>query len=1484
MSKIKILFLLFFLALLPNFSIGLKIFGPSNVFALEINYPKILGQSVNNTSKFPDFAAYFFNIGMFVAASLAALVILIGGAMWMISFSRGKIEQSGKDWVKSGALGLVLLLSSYIIAYTINPNFTVFGQEGLNWLSVPISLLTGQNTPTNSSQYSEIPVGTLTEDVLARQINCYDFDVNGEPIDGDPSTPNIIEPSLKDHDRLDCILKLADAIQRKAKIAGQLSDKIAGLMDTCRCTKEKCQLDCDVNDPSQCQYTGSCPGGWCTGKCVNTKCKAANNIDNTSCCEDNVKKQIEHGPITLPQESNCPGQTTPPANPPAPPAPPAGSVMTAPLNIFSKNIINGYQILGDIIPAAGSNVFLADETTPVTPPAPPKVSSISITPGDSQIAPAESQTYFVSAKDQYGNAFNNANIVLSGQSPITCNGSVCSSPDNTPDSTYTITAALAEDNSITATATLRVKELTVSISGSTWALAASQNPNFYIAQPQGGTGNYSISWSGDPCAGQNGTNCQALFPEPGGKTITVTVSDGQKSKTSEINVVAYTFVTAGCSVSAISVKPGDPVTFTANPGGGKAPYIFEWELPADASDCTEGNATSRTCTTSFSKEGTYTAKVTITYNGNGTYPNSADCTVNVSNAAGTPNNAIIKYNGLDEFRDGTAKDGSKYSDQNIIAEVEVPLPGSKYSASEWKTLLLNRIAYDDKVLVVDNNAWKKLPLIDKLKYLKEKMKLINLDGDLQNLKQAKDQMNNCYDVQPYIDYLKLITQTKKTDKIISSQDTYRDPISNAFISTEKYCNGYEYSNAKCFQTCQKTCGPINQTSLDKLAQCPSCTVQSANNCFSEWQNCNDSCMHTLSQCSQAASNETERKACIETAKKCQKDCSTQSDKCNQEAKNDSAYIDCLNTQKTCVQDAINNATCSGGGGNNFQDCMVNCNKDCNDECSKKYPACSDDLKKCQERCNSDSTSLIKQDTESGNFYPINEDKCYFSFDSLQKCATVKYCTGTNQKCTSDNDCFIEMGETCDPVFNDFATCANNSYLCKYASDQQPGYPDCLKNPTPTSNYSSFYLYTNLNKQKYISCTGPATNSPDFWRCPTCSKCPECPIVNSDNASAVDPNNLVKIVGSPDFLDKSLLVSTGQCNEFSYNDDPLTFYCRLDWEKSPAYSGYNWTCPANNEIPIGQTVDDTIIWAQKIANAMNDFITKTESLINYVNIYISNEKGYCQCNSTCGVNGWGVDEKTCGGDCIPKEIPPGQTDQGGGNDGSSPDSNDPGVPPDWDGGSWDNGDFIPSDPLPTDYLYPSKIKLASQDSGGTTDTGDTGGTGDAGGSTGDGGGEAPPQWTCSCVLQQCQGGSCQKMINALRGKLWDQSCPLGMYRCGISCFYSSSMGSNCSEKCSGWETGIKESFQALKDIIEDDQTAQSRSEILKKLIYSRKKLNDCSGTLSEFGSGAATPMDCTRASEEAQILKNGCYGVTAGEIMKPPQTNMDNWFCCQSGGG
>jgi len=259
------------------------------VNALEIEYPEIFGVSVGDGS-LAEYARYFFNVGVFLSTILAVIVIVFGGIYYLVDFASGKFTSEGKEWIKAGIAGLLLTTCAYLIAFTINPYLVIFDLKGLAPLTYLSNLL---NPPKPSSLqidvYNEIPIGTLTESLLSRTIDCYNFDSNGDPIDGEIITTDenkkIIGPTYLEHDRADCILKLGQAAENKTDIIKELSDEIVDLMNSCNCSQPASSGGSDSGgDTTTCQTTdpskpGYCPGG---GKCVSGKCTYSSSSSSKS--------------------------------------------------------------------------------------------------------------------------------------------------------------------------------------------------------------------------------------------------------------------------------------------------------------------------------------------------------------------------------------------------------------------------------------------------------------------------------------------------------------------------------------------------------------------------------------------------------------------------------------------------------------------------------------------------------------------------------------------------------------------------------------------------------------------------------------------------------------------------------------------------------------------------------------------------------------------------------------------------------------------------------------------------------------------------------------------------------------------------------------------------------------------------------------------------------------------------------------------------
>lgn len=543
-----------------------------------------------------------------------------------------------------------------------------------------------------------------------------------------------------------------------------------------------------------------------------------------------------------------------------------------------------------------------------------------------------------------------------------------------------------------------------------------------------------------------------------------------------------------------------------------------------------------------------------------------------------------QYRGLKEFDD----DG--LSPQTIISLVEK-----------------DKVKIDNKdVILINNQNWHNLRLIQQLTYLKEKLFQLTstIKKDSDELSSAVDELNRCYLPTTYVDYLKKSEQTRKDGLVLMTQKNYNQ-YENKFTDISKYCSGFGYLNSDCFYNCENSC-PSSSPQVINLFK----------DCF----------------------------------KDCDKLCDDKSASCLSSKNN------CKNIQKICVADIyLNKKPCNAsesGDFNNFQECINVCRNDCQDVCLDKYKNCNDVIESCRICVGNMNPLVVYPNTcekLSENFCSEDFEKCVFNCKNDSKCLL-----DNKEECIYNSESII----TCSNKNTDqenLENCIDNSYKCKYGSSQYAGYPDCLKEPFSLKDeYSSSKIFENQDWQKCPNpnVANPKSNCyskeypsstckeicPEVEKCPSNSLCPTCPcetisfIKKEYNTNyqtgGVSKNEVVyyQVVG-------------GQCEEYKYNDDPLTFYCNEKWWDSPELKdpeplANQYTCYKEFEIPVGQTVDDSQNWANEFIRHQIEIISKTDELINHLKRIdaLNKSDNYCKCESTCGNN-----ERTCNEPCFPELI-------------------------------------------------------------------------------------------------------------------------------------------------------------------------------------------------------------------------------------------------------
>jgi len=243
-NKSKFIFVLiivfFFLSISSSFVLAAE-------KELETEYPEIEGEKITKETTLPEYVKYIFKFSFIIVAVAALAVLIYGGFRYLFSAGSPAAKSEAISWLSGGILGLILLLSSYLILITINPELIILEIPGLGEYQ-PGTSTTPSSPEIEKTIHQEIPIGTLVENLLAKNINCYNYDSKGNMTappagcgcsPGSSGVPGGVE-MMKDHDRLDCIKKLAEAVRIKVEKLKGLAEELKALIDQCDCSNCDC--------------------------------------------------------------------------------------------------------------------------------------------------------------------------------------------------------------------------------------------------------------------------------------------------------------------------------------------------------------------------------------------------------------------------------------------------------------------------------------------------------------------------------------------------------------------------------------------------------------------------------------------------------------------------------------------------------------------------------------------------------------------------------------------------------------------------------------------------------------------------------------------------------------------------------------------------------------------------------------------------------------------------------------------------------------------------------------------------------------------------------------------------------------------------------------------------------------------------------------------------------------------------------------------
>ena len=124
----------------------------------EVKYPEIGTKTITKTTSLPEYINYIFSLAIIVGVIVAVGVLIYGGFLYLTSAGKPEQLNDAKSRIFNGFLGLVILLGSYLILNTVNPQLTIIRLE-------PIVLTQGVKLIDRTDGTASTTVGSQVPDI-----------------------------------------------------------------------------------------------------------------------------------------------------------------------------------------------------------------------------------------------------------------------------------------------------------------------------------------------------------------------------------------------------------------------------------------------------------------------------------------------------------------------------------------------------------------------------------------------------------------------------------------------------------------------------------------------------------------------------------------------------------------------------------------------------------------------------------------------------------------------------------------------------------------------------------------------------------------------------------------------------------------------------------------------------------------------------------------------------------------------------------------------------------------------------------------------------------------------------------------------------------------------------------------------------------------------------------------------------------------------
>lgn len=105
---------------------------------LEIDYPTLpTGETISPGTSLPPYLKYMFSLGIWIGFAAAILSLIVAGIFYLLSPAKPEFRAKAKDRITGVVSGLILLLTTYLIITTINPELSIFKELDVKKIPEP---------------------------------------------------------------------------------------------------------------------------------------------------------------------------------------------------------------------------------------------------------------------------------------------------------------------------------------------------------------------------------------------------------------------------------------------------------------------------------------------------------------------------------------------------------------------------------------------------------------------------------------------------------------------------------------------------------------------------------------------------------------------------------------------------------------------------------------------------------------------------------------------------------------------------------------------------------------------------------------------------------------------------------------------------------------------------------------------------------------------------------------------------------------------------------------------------------------------------------------------------------------------------------------------------------------------------------------------------------------------------------------------------